>query len=113
MLKNGYRFFYFMLLAFWQCVVVGRDGARMHGLWGGVWRAGRLRFAALHHHEGMPVQAEAWRTKHCNALPGCLSDRERKGETRKGSVADCGFRNKRTVFCGMASMPLKNRPMWN
>jgi len=61
--------------------------------------------------KGMPVQAEAWRPTHYNALPGCSCDSERKGETRKGSVADCGFRNKRTVFCGMASMPLKNRPL--
>ena len=83
----------------------------MHGQVGWCMESGEGRGeATLRHHEGAPVQAEAMGWVNRNDLPGCSRDSERKGETRKGSVADCGFRNKRTVFCGMASMPLKNRP---
>jgi hypothetical protein len=102
--------FMILVLALWQCVVVGRETERECMDLGVVYgEQGGGGFADFHHHEGMPVQADARRPTHYDALPGCLCDSERKGETRKGSEADCGFRNKRTVFCGMASMPLKNR----
>ena len=43
--------------------------------------------ATLHHHEGMPVQAEADGWVNRNDLPGCSCDSERKGRTRKGAIA--------------------------
>jgi len=43
--------------------------------------------AALHHHEGTPVQAETDGKANRNDLPGCFCDSERKGRTRKRAIA--------------------------
>ena len=56
----------------------------MHGHVGwGMESGGGSGAVTLHHHEGMPVQAEADGWVNRNDLPGCSCDSERKGRTPK------------------------------
>ena len=107
----------FFALGHWdnirQCVVLWRDGARMHGLVGWCMESTegvRVACSPSPRRAGCPSRSAEVETAQRSAWAVC--DSERKEETRKGSVVDCGFRNKRTVFCGMVSMPLKNRPAY-